>query len=71
MLERTYMLKSANALKVFNLKLIYFTCFTNALQRVTEELRTNFRQVRPIISIKEEPVLTSCDVFGSVSSTIA
>ena len=41
----TYMLKVAKTLKVFHPNTHHFTCLAHALQRVAEEVRSNFTNV--------------------------
>jgi hypothetical protein len=45
-----YMPKAATALKVFYQNLIHFTCMAHGLQRVAEEVRSNFPDVNKLIS---------------------
>jgi hypothetical protein len=45
-----YMLKAATSLKVLYHNLINFTCMTYGLQRVAEEVRSNFSNVNRLIS---------------------
>jgi hypothetical protein len=46
-----YMQKAANALKIFYLNLIHFTCLAHVLQHVAEEDRATFLQVDKFISM--------------------
>jgi hypothetical protein len=45
-----YMLKAATALKVSFQNLIHFTCVARGLQRVAEEVRSNFPYVNKLTS---------------------
>ncbi|KAJ4449928.1 hypothetical protein ANN_01335 [Periplaneta americana] len=44
-----YMLKAGTALRVFYQNMIHFTCLSHGLQRVAEEVRSNYPQVNSII----------------------
>ena len=45
-----YMLKAAKTLKVIYPNTLHFTCLAHALQRVAEEVRSNFTNVNNIIA---------------------
>jgi hypothetical protein len=48
-----YMLKAATALKVFYQNSIHFNCMDHGLQRVAEEVRSNFPDVNKLISLQK------------------
>jgi hypothetical protein len=52
-----YMLKAATAVKVFLSKFNYFTCMSHGLQRVVEQVRSNFPDIIKLISSTKEVVV--------------
>lgn len=48
--DAAYMVKSAEALKVFYPKLIHVTCMANGLHRVAEVIREKYQNVDRLIS---------------------
>jgi hypothetical protein len=46
--------KAATALNVFYQNLIHFTCMAHGLQRVAEEVRSNFPDINKLISLTKK-----------------